>query len=65
MITRVYKCKKCGKDFEEKVSIKDEPRKHCECGAELSQFYGNPDVLWFNDPRNGAISNRWKANRHG
>lgn len=67
MITREYKCKSCGYQFEEEVSIKDDIRSICpQCNSHLNQVYAsNPTVLWFNDPRNGAITNRFKGSRRG
>lgn len=60
MVTREYKCKKCGNTFELVQSIKDPPIKECKCGEELIQKYGTENkILWFNNPHCGAISKRF------
>jgi len=62
MVTREYKCEECGKQFEMQQSIKDGPLTKCKCGGKLKQCYGaDIDVLWFTDPRRGAISNRFET----
>jgi putative FmdB family regulatory protein len=60
MVTRVYKCNKCEKEFEVQQSIKDEPLKICDCGGKLSQKYFAPGKpLIFTNPLRGAISRRF------
>lgn len=62
-VTREYKCKECKEEFEFRESILDDPIKVCpECKGELKQVYAtNNSILWFSDPRNGAISNRYET----
>lgn len=38
MVTRQYRCENCG-DYEIKESIKDEPKKFCDCGSSVHQVY--------------------------
>jgi len=60
MVLRVYMCKKCGKTFEKKESIKTEPLKICEeCGGELKQEYGLQTPLIFTHPMRGVVTQRF------
>jgi len=59
MVTREYKCKKCG-IIEDRVSIKSEVREYCQCGQKVHQIYGTKnEVMLFNGPGRGAISKRY------
>ena len=60
MVTRQYKCKGCGKDFEVMQSIKDDMLRVCECGGELKSVIASDiQVLWFPSGIHGAITKRY------
>ena len=41
-VIRNYKCKHCDKIYEEKVSIKDDVKTHCDvCGNKVKTIYNN------------------------
>lgn len=64
-VTREYRCK-CGFTVVEEVNIKVDVKTRCpECGGVLKQNFGGQSFYQFNNPRAGAISNRFKASRHG
>ena len=51
MVTRTYKCDKCG-TFEKKTSIKEDPLRVCECGTELKRIFDKTEVLFCEVNRN-------------
>ena len=59
LITREYKCTKCGEKVEQKCSIKDPVLKIHKCGGELKSIIGKSEVLVFSQPLLGAISRRY------
>lgn len=64
-VTREYSCK-CGFTEVEKVNIKEPVKIRCpECGEKLKPNLEGQSFIQFNNPTMGAISNRFKASRHG
>lgn len=59
LITREYKCDKCGELIKQVCSIKEPVLKAHDCGGKLVSKFSNTNVLVFSQPLTGAISKRY------